>query len=467
MSRANFLLLLLGLASMLGYIAAYALGDLRKNTLGFVVIFFTLFLLYLAACALVLRPTFEVSRFTFSVIVLFSLLPRLLLLPTRPTLSDDMYRYVWDGRVQGHGLSPYRYPPDASEVADLRAGDTTVWKYINRKPFVTIYPPGAQIAFAAMWRIVGDSVAGFKTIFVLAEWVGALLLIQLLRALNQPPHRILIYLWSPLLIFEVAHAGHVDGLMLPLLILAFWARVKERYWLVGAALAMATLVKFFPLLLLPALLPLRKTSEIYRNFGSLKPAIKTLAAFGLTMALGYLPYALSGSALGFLPNYFNENFNTGLARLLLEFAKAGGLSGSALANVLTFGGLVGLSTLFILKPAAAPAQSLRRCVWLIGWFTLFTQNLFSWYLLWLLPLIVIFVEPGKLSGFKLAPTTAWLIFSGTITLSYLFFLKWRVNDWAQIAEFAPLYMLLLLSGLKQMIPVLRCSRVPAAITQKS
>lgn len=466
MARSNFLLILLGATSVLGYVAVYTLGDLRKNTFGFLVIFFALFLLYLAACAIVLRPTFHVSHFTFYAIAIFAIVPRLLLLPTRPTLSDDMFRYVWDGRVQGHGFSPYRYPPEAKEVAELRIGDTTVWKYINRKPFITVYPPGAQIAFAAIWRVVGDSVTGFKGIFVLAELTGGVLLFQLLRALNQPPQRILIYLWSPLLIFEVAHAGHVDGLMLPLLILAFWARVKERHWLLGAALALATLVKLLPLILLPALLPLPGIFEVSGmrstpEFPSLKPAFKTLTAFSVTMALGYLPYLISGDAIGFLPRYFNENFNMGIARLLFDFAKANGLSGPTLANVLTLGGLAGLSILFILKPAADP---LKRCVWLIGWFTLFTQNLFAWYLLWLLPLIVLFINPGKLFGFRLAPMTAWLIFSGTIALSYIFFVTWRINDFAQVLEFAPLYALLLMSGIRQMrlaIMPWRRARTPA------
>ena len=61
---------------------------------------------------------------------------------------------------------------------------------------------------------------------MLAEFAGAWLLVRLLKFFGQPPERVLIYLWSPLLIFEVAHAGHVDGVVLPLLILALWARSR-------------------------------------------------------------------------------------------------------------------------------------------------------------------------------------------------------------------------------------------------
>jgi hypothetical protein len=459
MTRRNFLLLLLGVSSLLAYLAAFALGDLRKNMIGFEIAFFGAFGLYLAAAALIVRSpkrSADSSRGTFRLIFLFALLFRLILLPTRPTLSDDMYRYVWDGRVQASGISPYRYPPDADEVARLKKGDRNVWRYINRKPAVTVYPPGAQIAYAGIWRAVGDSITGFKAAFVLAELFGGLLLLRLLRRFDQPPERVLIYLWSPLLVFEVAHAGHVDGLMLSLLIAAFWARAANRHALLGLMLGAATLVKLFPALLLPALLPL--SWPLSRQ--TIRAPLKTLIAFSGILVAGYGVYLFSpANPIGFLPQYFNENFNLGLAHPLFEIAQRLDVPGSTLANAVTFGGLAALSLVFVLRPAASARDALIRCVWLIGWFTLFTQNLFTWYLLWLLPLIALFVEPGKFLGFKLAPMTAWLIFSGTIALSYVFFIRWRPVSETQVAEYAPLYALLLLSFAVRFWPAL--NRLPS------
>lgn len=442
MPRSNFTLALLGLASTLAYVAALGLGDLRKNTISFETTFFAVFLLYLGAVAVVLRPNaFAPSQLTLPLIVVFAVLFRLVLLPSRPTLSDDMYRYVWDGRVQAHGLSPYRYPPNAQELAELRKGDVGVWRYINRKSFVTVYPPGAQLTYASVWQIVRDSVTGFKAAFVLAELAGAWLLVRLLKFFGQPPERVLIYLWSPLLIFEVAHAGHVDGVMLPLLILALWARLKERPWLLGLSLGAATLVKLFPLFLLPALLPWAWSRK------GLVQSAKVWLSFGGVVAVAYLIYWVRDpGVLGFLPFYFNENFNLGLARVLFDLADQWHVARSTLANAVTFGGLVGLSAFFVSRPAATGKAALVRCVWLIAWFTLFTQNLFPWYLLWLLPFITLFVEPGAVLGLKLAPMSAWLVFSGTVAMAYMFFVNWRVIPWAQAAEFWPLYALLLVSA---------------------
>ncbi len=443
MSRSNFLLIAIGLASLPVYLAALGLADLRLRTIEFVFAFVAAFVLYLAAVAIVLRSTMTTSRLTLWIIVIFAVLFRLMLLPTKPTLSDDMFRYVWDGRVQAHGISPYRYPPNAPELIDLRRGDSAVWANINRQSSVTVYPPGAQLAYAVIWRIVGDSVTGFKAMFVIAELIGGTwLLVKLLRWLNQPPERILIYLWSPLLLFEVAHAGHIDGLMLPLLILAFYARVTDRYGLLGVSLGLAASLKLFPALLLFALLPLPRPFA----WRGLRNAFKAIGGFVAVLAIGYLVYAVQGtSPIGFLPQYFDENFNLGLAYPLFQVAQQMNVPGSTLVNVITFGGLAILSIIFVLRPAATGRDALIRCVWLIGWFTLTTQNLFAWYLLWLLPLIVVLVEPGRFFGLKFAPMSAWLIFSGMIALSYLFFIHWQPISTGQVIEFVPLYVMLILT----------------------
>lgn len=443
----TFLLVGLGLVSLLPYLAALGLGDLREHTAQFVLVFVGAFALYLAACALVLEPGPQLTRVRLAVIMGFAFLFRLILLPTPPTLSDDMYRYVWDGRVQGHGLSPYRYPPGARELSALRPWKPpvyqAVWRHINRKDAVTVYPPGAQLAFAGLWRLVGDSVAGFKAAFVLAEAAGAVVILGLLRAFQLPPERVLIYLWSPLLVFEVAHAGHVDGLMLPLLAAALLARVRERPVWLGVCLGAATLVKLFPALLLPVLLPL----PARWSWKGLRAPGLTLAAFAGVIAVAYLPFVLgnAGGVLGFLPSYFGENFNPGLARLAFNLADAQGWPRAATANALTFAGLTVLSAAFVLRPAADGRGALLRCLWLIGWFTLTTQNLFPWYLLWLLPLLAVLVEPGRLLGFRLTPALAWLVFTGLVALAYLFFIQWRAIAWAQAAEYWPLYTLLLAS----------------------
>jgi hypothetical protein len=104
--------------------------------------------------------------------------------------------------------------------------------------------------------------------------------------------------------------------------------------------------------------------------------------------------------------------------------------------------LTGLT--LVLYPARDGRTALRRCIWLIGAYTLLSYNLFSWYLLWLLPLLALFIQPGRLLGLRFDAWTGWWLFSGLAVLSYTFFIDWKPVPIAQWAEFLPLYLFLLL-----------------------
>jgi hypothetical protein len=424
--------LILGLASLAPYLYAVSLGDLRQRTVGFLIAFFTAFVLYAGATVLALRSE------TFSRLALFTsfavaLAIQALLLFSRPTISDDMYRYVWDGRVQAQGISPYQYAPDAPELQALR--DKEVWPLINRRAAVTVYPPGAEMAFALLWRIGPDNVRWFQAAMATGGILAGGLLLGLLRVLRRSPARVLIYLWSPLLAFETAHAAHVDGLVLPLLVGAWWARVRERDSLVGLLLGLATAFKLYPILLLPALWRPRHSRGRWQ--------LPLAFAFGLGAC--YLPYVWTNGSkvLGYLTRYFGERFNMGLAGLLIPQLKRLGLDPDLGVLALSLGILALLGLVMVLRPAASGEVAVRRCVWLIGAFTLLTQNLFSWYMLWLLPLVALFVRPGRLMGLRADAWTGWWLFCGLVALSYTFFIRWKPVPAALWAQFVPLYGLLL------------------------
>jgi hypothetical protein len=356
-----------------------------------------------------------------------------------PTLSDDMFRYVWDGRVQAQGISPYRYPPNASQLSRLR--DAKIYPSINRKSVVTVYPPAAEAAYALLWRIMPDNVRWFQAAMAVGGLSAGYLLVRLLRDLGRPPARVLIYLWSPLLAFETAHSAHVDGLVLPFLVGAWWARVRERDGLVGILLGIATAMKFYPALLFPFLWRPRHPQGRWQM----------PAAFGLTIGAFYLPYALtSGSSVfGFLPRYFQETFNISplVSDLghLLDVLK---WHSSNRITIITLGILAVAACWAVIKPASDAETALRRCLLPIGVITLLSQNLFSWYLLWLLPLIAIFLEPsskrfGILTLPRLDAWTGWWLFCGLISLSYTFFIQWKPVDIAIQVQFLPLYAILL------------------------
>ena len=438
-SKARWALLGLGLVSLVPYGIAWRLGDLRRNTVGFELVFLAAFGLYAAASALVVRLKSFSGREWAAVFGLAVLFQGFLIF-TPPTLSDDMYRYIWDGRVQAHGISPYLHAPSAPELYDLR--DDAVWQHINRKSGVTVYPPAAEAAFWLLWKIRPDNVRWFQIAMGLGGLLAGGLLIGLLQAVGRAPARVLIFLWSPLLAFETAHAAHVDGLILPLLVGAWWARVKERDGLVGLLLGLATAMKFYPALLLPALWRPHHASGRWRM-----PVV-----YLATLVVCYIPYLITtgGQVFGYLPRYVREQFNLGLAGLLRPALVYLGIEPRQGVMGLLLGVLLVMGLVMVIHPARTGEAAVRRSIWLLGAFLVLTYNLFAWYLLCLLPLVALFLTAGRLGGLRADAWTGWWLFCGTVALSYMFFINWRVVPLAQWVEFLPLYLFLLIDLIRRL-----------------
>ena len=216
---------------------------------------------------------------------------RISLLAAPPFMSSDIYRYVWDGRVQAAGINPYAYIAADPHLATLR--DTPVYANINRVNYAhTIYPPMAQVIFAAVGRI-GQTVLAMKIAMVALEACGILAMLGLLRSAGLPASRVLIYAWNPLAAWAVAGDGHIDAAAIGLLGLAMWAVARQRQGIAGALLGGAILTKFLPIVVAPAL---------WRRFGWKMPAASIAV-----IAILYAAYSSVGwRVLGFLPGYTSE-----------------------------------------------------------------------------------------------------------------------------------------------------------------
>ncbi len=441
---SRFWIASLGIGSLVIYARALAYGPFRPDRIEpFFGMFGVAFLLYANACQAVLSLN-TARKGLLPLIFGLAILFNVLLLPSQPTLSDDMYRYVWDGRVQASGINPYRYPSSAPELTSLR--DSLIWKRMNRIDATTVYPPGAEAVYALLWRVFPDSIVGFKLAMIAAVLACGWLLRRLLMVLGEQPERVLIFLWSPLLIFEVAHSGHVDALYLPLVVSAMWLRASApadrvstpREALIGFVLGAATLVKLYPALLLVPLWSVRDGQQRRRWRVALP------ITMALTIVAGYTQYIAPGvDTLGFLPTYSREFFNIGpLPAALIQWAVQRNINFYVPVNVL-MPVLVSLVSLwFLVFPARNGREAILRCAWPIGIYLVISQNLFSWYVLWMLPLVSIGLQPGRWLGWTLNPAFAWWLFSGLVVLSYTLFITGYAQDWAAYVEFVPLYALL-------------------------
>ena len=185
-----------------------------------------------------------------------AVLARVSLLPLAPELSDDVYRYLWDGRVLSEGTNPYSHAPADDALTALRAP----WHdRINHPDVPTIYPPVAQLLFA-LASAVGGTVLAAKALWLVLD-LGCGLLLQrvAVRTGRRPAPVLLWYLWSPLLVVETGWSAHFDAAGLFLMAALLWLAAgrgsprapRARPAAMGAVLALATLVKVAPAALLP------------------------------------------------------------------------------------------------------------------------------------------------------------------------------------------------------------------------
>src|SRR5215510_5077841 len=176
---------LIGLGALLLIIELYVFGAHRHNHF-----YPLLILLSVSGIPFVLAVwwTFQRKKFpanTLVVILIGGVLFRCVLVPLDPPrLSTDIYRYIWDGRLQGAGVNPYLYIPVDVRIAGLR--DDSIYPNINRKEYAhTIYPPVAQMFFFAVTRVT-QNIPGFKGVLVLLDLVTVGLVVATLRAIGQP-----------------------------------------------------------------------------------------------------------------------------------------------------------------------------------------------------------------------------------------------------------------------------------------
>ena len=405
----------LALAAATLYAILVCAGDLREHLALYLACHAVLLGLMLAAWRVVAAGGPAAFRAMFAAAVVF----RLIAASASPSLSDDVYRYVWDGRVQTAGHHPYRAAPSDPMRAELR--DTDVYPKINHADIPTIYPPLAEILFAAL-SLAKLGVTGFKVALALLDVGVVWALLILLRTLGLPRDRVVLYAWNPLAVIEIAGSGHLEPLGVLLVVLAIAWITEGKATRAGAALGGAIQAKLLPLLLVPGFARRMKTL----------PLLALVAVVAITTA----PYAVRGPWFGAgVLAYANRwehgaVFFAGVKRFF-EWADlaphlkdaitwAQGRWGTAetgvwdaLYRMVWPEGLARL-TVALAAIGFAVVQSFRRGLdaahearLALGGAILLAPTLHPWYVLWVLPLAAAQGAGG------------WLLFGALVPLQYL------------------------------------------------
>ena len=401
------LLIALGLAAAIPVAALPALGDLSVRTGPALLIWGAAHAFYLTAAWLALRGRrtfFAAPRFAIALVIAVGLIPRLALLPTAPTLSEDLYRYLWDGRLVAQGMNPYAHPPDDAALGPFR---DELLQRLNHPSVPTVYPPAAQLLFG-LAAAAGVSPLSWKLLLFTLEGALTGLLLILLRRRRLPAERLLLYYWNPLVIVECCGSGHVDVALATFLVLAVTLQETGRRAASGLAFGAAILTKWTPVLVLPTLIRGREW--------------RLLAAASLLAALVVAPFLQGAERFGEgLRTYARHwEFNGPIYSLLRPAFRSGDEPRLILAALLA------LSSMGI----AWRARTLSGAV-LATWiaFLLLSPTVYPWYLV---PAVALL---------PLHPNAGLLVLSGTAALTYAPLPAfratgvWTLPDWILWVEY--------------------------------
>lgn len=343
------------------------------------------------------------------VMALFGISLRLAVLPATRELSDDAARYHWDGKAIAHGVNPFLFAPDAPEVA--RLWTQPIDERINHPWNRTCYPPVAEGLFTIAYFLSPGRLLGLQLLSLLAEIITWVILARELSRRQRPRSWLLLVMWSPLLISQGYLPGHVDMLLLPFVALLLGAVTRKQAGRSGLWLVLACLIKPLPLLFLPA---------IMRELGWRRTA--QLGAVFLGVALvAYWPFRAAGwflfSSTWLMATDWTFNGSVGhCLELLLPMRQAH----------LAAGILTGLGIVLVTWRGR---DFLSRAVAAFIVFVIFTPTLFPWYLVSVLPLLVLRPQPALLALGVMVPL------ADQVMIGFRAHAIWSEAPWVRWAQY--------------------------------
>ncbi len=343
---------------------------------------------------------------------------RILMLPLSPSLSDDVYRYIWDGKVLAAGFNPYLSAPEDPVLEPLR---DELWERLPHKDVATVYPPFSEGLFGSVASLPA-SVWVWKLLLTSIDLLSCVMLIVLLRRRRVSIDRTVWYVWNPLVTIEIAGMGHVDGLGVAavLMTVVLLQLPRKRIFAGAIAAAISVLIKIVPILAFPVFARQSKRPIIF------------LAIASLLVVIGVIPvmWTIGGVPSGLVEYGVSWEFNGPLFEPLwrgldrLEFSD---LVSTALdsrkeasgehefwnrfyplnypqlwAKLFLMAGLC-VAVAFAWREKDT-VGALRK---VFGYVVIFSATVYPWYLLWVLPWATITRDK------------AWLMLSGLVMLCYV------------------------------------------------
>lgn len=391
---------------------------------------------------------------------------RLILVFCLPLLSDDVYRFIWDGQLVIHGYNPFHYLPSTlMEEGPIIPGLTQeLYEALNSPNYYTIYPPIAQATFAIATWLFPTSTYGAAVVmkaFLFLFEIGSLwLIIRLLIHWQMPLKNSLLYALNPLIIIEVCGNLHYEGAMVFFLLLGIWLIVTGRFYSSAAMLAFSVASKLLPLMFFPFWVRRlgrregekevkRRSDE--RAYQRVKNQVQLLGQINIKKNILYFGFAFIVLAAVFSPllngvfiqNFGNSiglyfqkfEFNASIYYLLrwIGFQFVGYNVIATIGPGLALGTLTGIVLLFALERNPDWKTLPLKLLWAICLYLLFTTTVHPWYTS--LPIVLCLFTRFRFP----------IIWSGLIYLTYINYSyeTYHENLWIVGIEYSLVGLLLL------------------------
>lgn len=361
-----------GLTIYIGYFVA------REDTW----LLLSLYTLLFASVLVIVRNT---SNEDTDLTYYWGILLRLLLIASIPKLSDDFYRFIWDGRLLLNFEDPYKYLPAHYLTENLTGITQSLYDNLNSQDYLSIYPPLNQVIFfistlfspgSIVWSVV------ILRVIIIAFELGSISLIRkLLRHYKLPQVYGLLYVLNPLVIFELTGNLHFEGIVVYFLLLALWYYEQGKLNRSAVFFGLSVATKFLPLIFLPLLL---------RKIGLKKTMIYGLIVVG-TLAVTFLPlintahiWAIKDS----MALYFQKfEFNGSIYYLSRWYGfETDGYNIIARSGKWMMYATMGSIMLYSLL--SKPKDWARQMVWVWTLYLLFATTVHPWYVI---PLVAVAV----------------------------------------------------------------------------
>jgi len=371
----------------------------------------------------------EGRPFDLRIIWIVAILARLVLLVTTPTLSDDVYRYLWEGHLVSEGVSPYAF------VIEDPAGDALSIEartFANNPSLASPYLPVAHGIFGAAAVVLPSEPWTMQALMVGFDLVAIAGLATVLARIGLPRHRLLLYAWNPLAIVEIAHGAHLDAMIIAL---ATWGVVATldhrkdgpltaRAFVGPLLIAAAILSRPIAILILPVLFwRWSWPQRLFAAVATVVPVVVTgsLVGFGLGENAGT---GVFGSARAYVQTF---RFNSAIYQRLEAWIGARGLDDqgwnepTSLTRFIVDGGVAAaLGGIFV--TTRKPVDDRTRVRWLVAPLAVYavaTPVLHPWYLLLAIALAVTLAPAPNESVSRWWLVVPWPVLGALSTLTYL------------------------------------------------